>query len=178
MSKIENDSISIESGSCDCSDYNPDMSWFYFSKNLTESKIIQFSIINNNNKKNSEEKNIIIKEIPQDKKNEEKNKFEIKVNLNEEPQKIQMPKNMKNENDIKNENSHLNITRKFTNYRSKYRMALNNNKSQELNNKEINKKDDGYNSDKNDNKNKEEQNEINTRMNNRHLTHKVNINNI
>ena len=40
-----NDSISVESGSCDCSDYNSDMSWFYFSKNLTESSIIQFSII-------------------------------------------------------------------------------------------------------------------------------------
>ena len=107
MSEKENDSISVESGSCDCSDYNSDMSWFYFSKNLTESSIIQFSIINNNNKKKSEEeKNNINKEIPQDEKNEEKNKFKIKVNLNEEPQKIQMSKNMKNENDIKNENSH------------------------------------------------------------------------
>ena len=179
MLEKENDSISIESGSCDCSEYNSDISWFYFSKNLKESSIIQFSIINNNNKKKSEEeKNNINKEIPQDEKNEEKNKFEIKVNLNEEPQKIQMPKNMKNENDIKNENSHLNITRKFTNYRSKYRMALYNKKNQELNNKEdIIKKDEGYNSDTNDNKNKEEQNEINTGKTNRHLTHKVNINN-
>lgn len=177
MSEIENDSISIESGSCDCSDYNTDMSWFYFSKDLKESSIIQFSIINNNNKKKSEEeKNIITKEIPQEKKNEEKNKFQIKVNLNKGPQKIQMPKNMKKENDIQNDNSHLNIARKFTNYRSKYRMALNNNKNQELNYKEdINKKDEGYNSDTNDNKNKEEQDEINSRMKNRHLTHKVNI---
>ena len=177
MSEIEKDSISIESGSCDCSEYNSDMSWFYFSQNLKETSIIQFSIINTK-KKSDEEKNIIIKEIPEE-KNEEKNKIEIKVNIDKEPQKIQMPLNMKNENDIQNDNSRLNIARKFTNYRSKYRKALNNNKSQEINFKEnMNKNDEGYNSDKNDNKNKEEQNEINTRMNNRHLTHKVNINNI
>ena len=50
MSEIEKDSISIESGSCDCSDYNSDMSWFYFSQNLKETSIIQFSIINNKKK--------------------------------------------------------------------------------------------------------------------------------
>ena len=57
MSEIEKDSISIESGSCDCSDYNSDMSWFYFSQNLKETSIIQFSIINT--KKNQTKKKIL-----------------------------------------------------------------------------------------------------------------------
>lgn len=34
MTEKENDSLSVESGSCDRSNYNSDISWFYFSKNL------------------------------------------------------------------------------------------------------------------------------------------------
>ena len=119
-----------------------------------------------------EEKNIISNELTQDKKNEEKNQFPIKVNLNKEPQKILMPKNIKSENNIQNDNTNLNIARKFTNYRSKYRMAL-------KNKNEMNQKDEGYNSDtNNENKNEknDEEKEENTRVNNRHLTHKININ--
>ena len=170
MTEIEKDSLSIESGSCDCSEYNSDMSWFYNSKNLSESST-HFSIIQNK-KKLFEEKNIISNELTQDKKNEEINQFPIKVNLNIEPQKILMPKNIKSENNIQNDNTNLNIARKFTNYRSKYRMAL-------KNKNEMNQKDEGYNSDTN-NENKNEKNdeakEENTRVNNRHLTHKININ--
>ena len=170
MTEIEKDSLSVESGSCDCSEYNSDMSWFYNSKNLSESST-HFSIIQNK-KKLFEEKNIISNELTQDKKNEEINQFPIKVNLNIEPQKILMPKNIKSENNIQNDNTNLNIARKFTNYRSKYRMAL-------KNKNEMNQKDEGYNSDTN-NENKNEKNdevkEENTRVNNRHLTHKININ--
>ena len=66
MTEIEKDSLSIESGSCDCSEYNSDMSWFYNSKNLSESST-HFSIIQNK-KKLFEEKNIISNELTQDKK--------------------------------------------------------------------------------------------------------------
>ena len=149
MTEIQNDSLSVESGSCDCSEYNSDMSWFYNSKNLSESST-HFSIIQNK-KKLFEEKNIISNELTQDKKNEEINQFPIKVNLNKEPQKILMPKNIKSENNIQNDNTNLNIARKFTNYRSKYRMAL-------KNKNEMNQKDEGYNSDTN-NENKNEKND-------------------
>ena len=172
MTEIENDSISVDSGSCDCSEYNSDMSWFYNSKNLQESST-HFSIIQNK-KKSIEEKNIIINDEIQDKKNEEINQFPLKANLNQEPQKIFMPKNIKSENDIQNNDTNLNIAKKFTNYRSKYRMAL-------KNKNEENQKDEGYNSDtnnenKNKNENNDEQKEENTRFKYRHLTHKININ--
>ena len=45
MSEKDVDSISVESGSCDCSDYNSDISWFYLSKNLQTSHI-EFAILN------------------------------------------------------------------------------------------------------------------------------------
>ena len=42
--KFENDSLSVESGSCDCSNYNSDISWFYLSENLKTSHF-DFNII-------------------------------------------------------------------------------------------------------------------------------------
>ena len=44
MSEDKSDQESVESGSCTCSDYNEDMSWFYDSRNLKRSTM-RFSII-------------------------------------------------------------------------------------------------------------------------------------
>ena len=118
MSEKENDSLSVESGSCDCSDYNSDMSWFYFSKNLQISHF-DFSIINIK----KEEKN---EEIIEDKKEEEnlkQNDFKIKVNLIKEQNKIRIPKFIRNEYNS-TENFHTNISKKYTHYRTKYKMSI------------------------------------------------------
>ena len=47
MSKSESDDESVESGSCTCSDYNSDCSWFYDSRKL-ETSFMRFSIISDN----------------------------------------------------------------------------------------------------------------------------------
>ena len=46
MKVDESDNESVESGSCTCSDYNSDCSWFYDSRNL-ETSYMRFCIVNN-----------------------------------------------------------------------------------------------------------------------------------
>ena len=135
MSEEVNDASSVESGSCDCSNYNEDISWFYDSNNLKISTT-NFTILKSKNKKllnkvkplSSKE---LIKEL-ENNKDEDKTQFETNVNINTEPQKIEVPKNINNENNDLKEDSHFSIRKKFTNYRSKYKMALHNNKGLEL----------------------------------------------
>ena len=135
MSEEVNDASSVESGSCDCSNYNEDISWFYDSNNLKISTT-NFTILKSKNKKllnkvkplSSKE---LIKEL-ENNKDEDKTQFETNVNINKEPQKIEVPKNLNKENNDLKEDSHFSIRKKFTNYRSKYKMALHNNKGLEL----------------------------------------------
>lgn len=44
MAEVENDQESVESGSCTCSDYNPDSSWFYDSRKL-QTSFMRFCIL-------------------------------------------------------------------------------------------------------------------------------------
>ena len=170
MSEKENDSLSVESGSCDCSDYNSDMSWFYFSKNLQTSHF-EFSIINIKKEEKKEE-------ILEDKKEEEdlkQNDFKIKVNLIKEQNKIRIPKFIRNEYNS-TENFHTNISKKYTHYRTKYKMALKNNKGLDLylnneqNKDEINRQKTEYKEGPIKEIKKEEQ----IQTHNRHYTNKVN----
>ena len=169
MSEKENDSLSVESGSCDCSNYNSDISWFYFSKNL-QTTHFEFNILNIK----KEEKD---KEITEDKKDN----IKIKVNLIKEQDKIKIPKYIRNEYNS-TENFHTNISKKFTNYRSKYKMALKNNRGLELhlnnekNQDEINRKNTEYKNEPIKEKEKEEEPKYKFQTNNRHLTNKVNRN--
>ena len=177
MSQKENDSFSVESGSCDCSNYNSDISWFYLSQNL---KTFHFELTLLKEKK--EEKKILSKDFSVDKKEENIEQKEIKVNLTNIPNKIEIPKYIKNENDNLADYFRGNIKKKFTDYRSKYKMALKNKRSlehylnTEKNKNEINKEE-------SENKNDlikvnkiEEENKINPKVNNRHFTNKVNRN--
>ena len=80
MVDIESDNASVESGSCTCSDFNPDCSWFYDSRKLGTS-FMRFCILSDN-------ENIIIKNekskrsLFDDKKLNKNNQFnEIKKDL-------------------------------------------------------------------------------------------------
>ena len=176
MSEKANDSFSVESGSCDCSDYTSDISWFYLSKNLNTSHI-EFTILKDKNTK----KNLIEKELPETKKDIVKQQNEIESNINEKPKKIEIPKYIKNENNIA-DNFENNIKKKYTNYRSKYKMALKNHKGLELYlHTEKNKDEPKIKQNENLNEiiqqnKKDEENNIKPKMNNRHLTNKVNRN--
>ena len=174
--KFENDSLSVESGSCDCSNYNSDISWFYLSENLKTSHF-EFNIIIDKSKEKEASK--IKEEILENKVEQKiKEQNEIKVNLNKEIQRIEMPKFIKNENNS-TENLHTGIRKKYTDYRNKYKMALRNNKSLELylntekNKNEINRKETEFKKDIIKDKKKEEEININPQINNRHLTNKV-----
>ena len=174
--KFENDSLSVESGSCDCSNYNSDISWFYLSENLKTSHFDFNIIIDKSKEKESSKINEEILENKAEQNIKEQN--EIKVNLNKEIQRIEMPKFIKNENNS-TENLHTGIRKKYTDYRNKYKMALRNNKSLELylntekNKNEINRKETEFKKDIIKDKKKEEEININPQINNRHLTNKV-----
>lgn len=80
MVDIESDNASVESGSCTCSDFNPDCSWFYDSRKLGTS-FMRFCILSDN-------ENVIIKNekskrsLFDDKKLNKNNQFnEIKKDL-------------------------------------------------------------------------------------------------
>ena len=88
--KFENDSLSVESGSCDCSNYNSDISWFYLSENLKTSHFDFNIIIDKSKEKESSKINEEILENKAEQNIKEQN--EIKVNLNKEIQRIEMPK--------------------------------------------------------------------------------------
>ena len=176
----ENDSLSVESGSCDCSNYNSDISWFYLSENLKTSHY-EFNIIID--KSTIKESNKIKEEILENKDLQNiKEQNEIKVNLNKEMKRIEMPKFIRNENNNSTDNLHSNIRKKYTDYRSKYKMALRNNKSLELylnagkNKNEINRKETEFKRDLFQDNKKEEEIYIKPQINNRHLTNKVNRN--
>ena len=176
----ENDSLSVESGSCDCSNYNSDISWFYLSENLKTSHY-EFNIIIDKSK--IKESNKIKEEILENKDLQNiKEQNEIKVNLNKEMKRIEMPKFIRNENNNSTDNLHSNIRKKYTDYRSKYKMALRNNKSLELylnagkNKNEINRKETEFKRDLFQDNKKEEEIYIKPQINNRHLTNKVNRN--
>ena len=137
------------------------MSWFYFSKNL-QIYHFDFSIIN----------------IKKEEKNEEdlkQNDFKIKVNLIKEQNKIRIPKFIRNEYNS-TENFHTNISKKYTHYRTKYKMALKNNKGLDLylnneqNKDEINRQKTEYKEEPIKEIKKEEQ----IQTHNRHYTNKVN----
>ena len=174
--KFENDSLSVESGSCDCSNYNSDISWFYLSENLKTSHF-EFNIIIDKSKEKEASK---IKEEILENKDEQniKEQNQIKVNLNKEIQRIEMPKFIKNENNS-TENLHTGIRKKYTDYRNKYKMALRNNKSLELylntekNKNEINRKETEFKKDIIKDNKKEDEINIKPPINNRHLTNKV-----
>ena len=174
--KFENDSLSVESGSCDCSNYNSDISWFYLSENLKTSHF-EFNIIIDKSKEKEASK--IKEEILENKVEQKiKEQNEIKVNLNKEIQRIEMPKFIKNENNS-TENLHTGIRKKYTDYRNKYKMALRNNKSLELylntekNKNEINRKETEFKKEIIKDNKKEEEINIKPQINNRHLTNKV-----
>ena len=174
--KFENDSLSVESGSCDCSNYNSDISWFYLSENLKTSHF-EFNIIIDKSKEKEASK--IKEEILENKVEQKiKEQNEIKVNLNKEIQRIEMPKFIKNENNS-TENLHTGIRKKYTDYRNKYKMALKNNKSLELylntekNKNEINRKETEFKKEIIKDNKKEEEINIKPQINNRHLTNKV-----
>ena len=176
----ENDSLSVESGSCDCSNYNSDISWFYLSENLKTSHY-EFNILIDKSK--IKESNKIKEEILENKDLQDiKEQNEIKVNLNKEMKRIEMPKFIRNENNNSTDNLHSNIRKKDTDYRSKYKMALRNNKSLELylnagkNKNEINRKETEFKRDLFQDNKKEEEIYIKPQINNRHLTNKVNRN--
>ena len=174
--KFENDSLSVESGSCDCSNYNSDISWFYLSENLKTSHFDFNIIIDKSKEKESSKINEEILENKAEQNIKEQN--EIKVNLNKEIQRIEMPKFIKNENNS-TENLHTGIRKKYTDYRNKYKMALRNNKSLELylntekNKNEINRKETEFKKDIIKDNKKEEEINIKPQINNRHLTNKV-----
>ena len=176
----ENDSLSVESGSCDCSNYNSDISWFYLSENLKTSHY-EFNILIDKSK--IKESNKIKEEILENKDLQNiKEQNEIKVNLNKEMKRIEMPKFIRNENNNSTDNLYSNIRKKYTDYRSKYKMALRNNKSLELylnagkNKNEINRKETEFKRDLFQDNKKEEEIYIKPQINNRHLTNKVNRN--
>ena len=176
----ENDSLSVESGSCDCSNYNSDISWFYLSENLKTSHY-EFNILIDKSK--IKESNKIKEEILENKDLQNiKEQNEIKVNLNKEMKRIEIPKFIRNENNNSTDNLHSNIRKKYTDYRSKYKMALRNNKSLELylnagkNKNEINRKETEFKRDLFQDNKKEEEIYIKPQINNRHLTNKVNRN--
>ena len=174
--KFENDSLSVESGSCDCSNYNSDISWFYLSENLKTSHFDFNIIIDKSKEKESSKINEEILENKAEQIIKEQN--EIKVNLNKEIQRIEMPKFIKNENNS-TENLHTGIRKKYTDYRNKYKMALKNNKSLELylntekNKNEINRKETEFKKEIIKDNKKEEEINIKPQINNRHLTNKV-----
>ena len=174
--KFENDSLSVESGSCDCSNYNSDISWFYLSENLKTSHFDFNIIIDKSKEKESSKINEEILENKAEQNIKEQN--EIKVNLNKEIQRIEMPKFIKNENNS-TENLHTGIRKKYTDYRNKYKMALRNNKSLELylntekNKNEINRKETEFKKEIIKDNKKEEEINIKPQINNRHLTNKV-----
>ena len=174
--KFENDSLSVESGSCDCSNYNSDISWFYLSENLKTSHFDFNIIIDKSKEKESSKINEEILENKAEQNIKEQN--EIKVNLNKKIQRIEMPKFIKNENNS-TENLHTGIRKKYTDYRNKYKMALKNNKSLELylntekNKNEINRKETEFKKDIIKDNKKEEEINIKPQINNRHLTNKV-----
>ena len=174
--KFENDSLSVESGSCDCSNYNSDISWFYLSENLKTSHFDFNIIIDKSKEKESSKINEEILENKAEQNIKEQN--EIKVNLNKEIQRIEMPKFIKNENNS-TENLHTGIRKKYTDYRNKYKMALKNNKSLELylntekNKNEINRKETEFKKEIIKDNKKEEEINIKPQINNRHLTNKV-----
>ena len=74
MVEIESDQESaqesIESGSCDCSDYNQDVSWFYDSRNL-QTSFMRFCIIKDDEQE--QEENITKKEQPKNANDDQKN---------------------------------------------------------------------------------------------------------
>ena len=76
MSDIESDQESVESGSCTCSDYNPDYSWFYDSRKL-ETSYMRFCIINDDDQ-------IIFKKNERTRVNLDENKIK-KYNKTNEP---------------------------------------------------------------------------------------------
>jgi len=76
MSDVESDQESVESGSCTCSDYNPDYSWFYDSRKL-ETSYMRFCIINDNDQ-------IIFKKNERTRVNLDENKIK-KYNKTNEP---------------------------------------------------------------------------------------------
>ena len=174
--KFENDSLSVESGSCDCSNYNSDISWFYLSENLKTSHF-DFNIIIDKSKEKESSK--IKEEILENKAEQNiKEQNQIKVNLSKEIQRREMPKFIKNENNS-TENLHTGIRKKYTDYRNKYKMALRNNKSLELylntekNKNEINRKETEFKKEIIKDNKKEEEINIKPQINNRHLTNKV-----
>ena len=186
MSEEVNDASSVESGSCDCSNYNEDISWFYDSNNLKISTT-NFTILKSKNKKLlNKVKPLSSKELikeSENNKDEDKTQFETNVNINTEPQKIEVPKNINNENNDLKEDSHFSIRKKFTNYRSKYKMALHNNKGLELY-KNYGKNDNETNQNENNNKiNENKKFNINTSVDENkekkiNLFHKFNKNNL
>jgi len=184
MSEEVNDASSVESGSCDCSNYNEDISWFYDSNNLKISTT-NFTILKSKNKKLlNKVKPLSSKELikeSENNKDEDKTQFETYVNINKEPQKIEVPKNINKENDL-NEDSHFSIRKKFTNYRSKYKMALHNNKGLELyknygkNDNETNQNENNIIIDRYKDDKKNEKVVLKYDLNNRDLDNKINEN--
>ena len=82
MIELESDDDnSVESGSCTCSDYNSDYSWFYDSRKL-ETSYMRFSILNDNYLISNKQENS--RNISGEKKLSKNNKInEFKKNLNE-----------------------------------------------------------------------------------------------
>ena len=185
MSEEVNDASSVESGSCDCSDYNEDISWFYDSKNLKISTD-SFTILKSKNiipldKVKPLSSKGLLKES-EDNKDENKTQIEINVNINKEPQRIEVQKNIKNESNNLNEDSHFNMRTKFTNYRSKYKMALHNNRGFELyknsgkNDIETNQNENNNDIDKYKDNKKDEKVVLKYNLNNRDLENNINEN--
>ena len=105
MKGEESDNESVESGSCTCSDYDPDCSWFYDSRTL-ETSYMRFNISGISNKNN-----IINKNKPFINRREEirNNSNSININKNNKMDEINKAKNLKS--NIKRKNV-IKITRR------------------------------------------------------------------
>ena len=105
MKGEESDNESVESGSCTCSDYDPDCSWFYDSRTL-ETSYMRFNISGISNKNN-----IINKNKPFINRREEirNNSNSININKSNKMDEINKAKNLKS--NIKRKNV-IKITRR------------------------------------------------------------------
>jgi len=86
MKKVESDNESVESGSCTCSDYDPDCSWFYDSR-ILQTSFMRFSILGEDKKTNYIRKKFSIikndlKNVKKESNNKEKKTRDIKLDSN------------------------------------------------------------------------------------------------
>ena len=122
MSEDKSDQESVESGSCTCSDYNEDMSWFYDSRNLKRSTM-RFSIISENTSDNKiflfkkRRQYMFDKKLSKSNNNSNNNSNNSNNNMNSSNNKSS--NNLLNNSFIKRENYRKNIIKMTNSYSTK-----------------------------------------------------------